>query len=259
MERDRPDIQAQLAALADGTLSDAQRDQLLQRIESSPELGQGAEAQRQAVTILGSLDDVKAPAALHRSVQSMIADAPRRRRARRPLRLQLAGAGALAAIAVVALVIALSTGSPSPPTLPQAATVASRPAILPAPTQSTTRRGVLARTVDGIAYPYWQDSLGWRATGARVDRLGGRTVTTVFYAPQRASHTGAKRIGYAIVAGGALPIPSGGSQISEKGIDFHVLASQGATVVTWRRNGHTCILVGRDVSGATLVHLASWQ
>ncbi len=259
MKRDRSDIQAQLAALADGTLADAQRDELLERIESSPELGQDTEAQRQVITILGALDDVKAPAALHRSVQSMIADARRRRRLRRPLRLQLAGAGALAAIAVVALVIALSAGSPSAPTLPQAANVALRPATLPAPAQSATRRGVLVRTADGIAYPYWQDSLGWRAAGARIDRLGGRTITTVFYTPQHASRAGAKRIGYAIVGGRALPIPGGSSQISEKGIDFHVLASQGATIVTWRRNSHTCILVGHRVSGATLVHLASWQ
>lgn len=259
MERDRPDIQARLAALADGTLTDAQRDELLERIERSPELGQDVEAQRQAVAILGSLENVKAPATLHRSVQSMVADAPRRQRARPPLRLQLAGAAAFAALAAVALVIALGTSGTSAPTLPQAATVALRPATLPAPAQSATMHGELVRSADGIAYPYWQDSLGWRASGARVDHLGGRAITTVFYKPHHAPPAGSGRIGYAIVAGRALPIPHGGSQVSKKGIDFHVLAFQGATIVTWRRAGHTCILVGRDVRAATLIHLASWQ
>jgi hypothetical protein len=259
MERDSPDTQAQLAALADGTLSGAQSDRLRDQIERSPELGQEAQRQRQAVEIVGSLAGVAAPATLHRSVQSMVVGASNRRRARRPLRLRLTAAGALAALAAVALVIALSAGSPSAPKLTQAADFALRPATLPAPAQSTSRPGQLTRSVQGIAYPYWQDSLGWRAAGMRVDRLAGRTVTTVFYSPRHSPHGSSGQVGYAIVAGRALPIPGGGSEVSRRGIDFHVLASAGATVVTWRRAGHTCILAARDVSSATLEHLASWQ
>jgi hypothetical protein len=259
MDHERPDIQARLAALADGTLAPEERERLLEQIGRSTELRQEAERQRHTVAIVGSLESVQAPAELHRSVAALSAGATRRRRPRRALRLQLAGAGALAAIAFAALVIALTTGSSGGPTLLQAADVALRPATLPAPAQSAHRPGRLARSVDGIAYPYWQDSLGWGAAGARVDRLGGRTITTVFYRPQSARTAVSGRIGYAIVAGRALPIPHDGSQVEEKGIAFHVLSSRGTTIVTWRRAGHTCILVAREVSGATLVHLASWQ
>jgi hypothetical protein len=31
----------------------------------------------------------------------------------------------------------------------------------------------------------------------------------------------------------------------------------GAKLITWVRNGHTCIIAGRDVSYATLLRLAS--
>lgn len=260
MDHERPDIQAQLAALADGTLAPGDRERLLEQIDHSSELREEAVRQRHAVTLMDTLGSVKAPAELHDSVAALSTRATRRRRPRRrALRLQLAGAGALAAIAFAALVIALTTGSSGGPTLLQAADVALRPATLPAPAQSARRPGRLARSVDGIAYPYWQDSLGWGAAGARVDRLGSRTITTVFYKPQSARPAVSGRIGYAIVAGRALPIPGGGSQVDEKGIAFHVLTSRGTTIVTWRRAGHTCILVARDVSGATLIHLASWQ
>jgi hypothetical protein len=262
MDHERPDIQARLAALADGTLAPEERERLLEQIDRSAELREEAECQRHAVSIMDSLQSIKAPAELHRSVAALSADAAHRlrpRRALRPQRLRLAGAGALAAIAFAALLIALTAGSSGGPTLLRAADVALRPATLPAPAQSASRRGQLTRSVDGIAYPYWQDSLGWRAAGARVDRLGSRTITTVFYKLQSAQPAASGRIGYAIVAGSALPIPAGGSQVEEKGIAFHVLTSRGTTIVTWRRTGHTCILVAREVSSATLIHLASWQ
>jgi hypothetical protein len=259
MNRERPDIQAQLAALADGTLAPGDRERLLEQIDRSTELREEGERQRHAVAIIGSLESVKAPTELHRSVTALSEGAKRHRRPRRVLRLQLAGAGALAAMAFAALVIALTTGGSGGPTLLGAADVALRPATLAAPAQSTIRHSQLTRSVEGIAYPYWQDSFGWRAAGARVDRIGGRTMTTVFYAPQHATPGSSARIGYAIVAGRALPIPGGGSQVKEKGVTFRVLSSQGTTIVTWRRAGHTCILAARGVSDTTLIHLASWQ
>jgi hypothetical protein len=261
MNRDSPDIQARLAALADGTLAPDEREQLLAQIDSSSELGEDAEAQRHAVSVMSSLESVHAPAELHRSVQVLVAGAShsRRRRPRRRLALRLLAPGALAAAAVAALLIALTSGGSGAPTLLKAADVALAPATLPAPAQSVSRQSELTRSVEGIAYPYWQDSFGWRATGARVDRLAGRMVTTVFYAPQESAHTGAGRIGYAIVAGVPLPLPHGGTEITDRGIAFHLLSTRGATVLTWRRAGHTCVLAARGVSSATLVHLAAWE
>jgi len=258
MSNQQNDIQRRLAALADGTLPAPERDPLLAHIDGSPELAGELERQRQAVAIIGSLGDVQAPVALHSSIESLVADAsPRRRRA--TARWRLAGAGALAAAAVAAFIIALSSTTTSEPTVPQAARLALGPATISSPSESSRDRGVLDSSVEGIAYPYWQGNFGWQTDGARVDHLQGRTVTTVFYTRNASTSTGpAGRIGYAIVAGPALPLP-GGNVRTVRGVRFHILASAGATVVTWRRAGHTCILVARGVASNTLVHLAAWE
>jgi hypothetical protein len=263
MSHDERNIEVQLAALADGTLPSSQREQVLARIEQSPELAAELERQRHAVAILGSLRNTQAPAALHSSIQSLTAGAasPRRQRRRRrrvTARLRLAAAGALAAVAVAAFILALTTaGTTGEPTVQQAARLALGPATLAAPAESPRDHGVLASSVEGIAYPYWQSAFGWQAAGARTDRLAGRTVTTVFYT-HSATYAGPGRIGYAIVAGPALALPNGAVS-TLRGVRFHILTSDGATVVTWRRAGHTCILVARGVSSGTLVHLAAWE
>lgn len=265
MDTESQDMEAQLAALADGTLPSSERERLLSLLQARPELADELARQRQAIATLGPLHDVSAPAALRRSIESMAANAPRRAPAHLRLPewramggrrgLRLAAVGMLIA-AVAAVAIGLSTQPASGPTVAQAATLALRPATLPAPPQSRSRRDVLTRAVDGISYPYWQDSFGWRAYGARTDSLSGRAVTTVFYTP--ALTRGRLRIGYAIVTGKALPIPAG-AVTSVRGVRFSVLAAHGATIVTWRRAGHTCILVARGVDAVTLVRLASWE
>jgi hypothetical protein len=42
------------------------------------------------------------------------------------------------------------------------------------------------------------------------------------------------------------------------GTQYRVLARDGATIVTWQRDGHLCVLGGRGVSAHTLLGLASW-
>jgi hypothetical protein len=42
-------------------------------------------------------------------------------------------------------------------------------------------------------------------------------------------------------------------------VSYRVLAHDGATVVTWRRDGHLCVVAGRGVSARTLIGLASWD
>lgn len=264
MDTDSKDIEAQLAALADGTLPDEQRPPLLARLKAEPPLAEELERQRHALAIVGSLDQVHAPQSLRNSIEAAAASTPRgaSRQLRLPgrrswrSRLRLVAAGALAAVAV-AVAVALTARTASEPTVAQAATLALRPATLPAPPLSRSHGNVLSRSVEGIAYPYWQDSFGWRAAGARTDRLDGRAITTVFYTPVNAAD-GRPQIGYAIVAGRALSIPHG-SAVEARGVRFHLLSSSGSTIVTWRRAGHTCILVSRGVSAATLVRLAAWE
>lgn len=225
---------------------------------------------------LAPLRGVSAPTELQRSVAALAATRAERAQARslRPLLV----AGALAALAIAALAIGLTQHSgtgerPTSPTVLQAASLGLRPATLPAPGISSRDAALLDRSAAGIAFPNWGPRLGWRASGARSDRLAGRTVATVFYRPAAASGADSQatsanpgattdaagyRVGYAIVAGHALPLPGGATQTSH-GIAFHVLTADGANVLTWRRAGHTCILVARDVSSATLIRLATWQ
>jgi hypothetical protein len=216
--------------------------------------------QRRIAALIGAID-APAPASLHASVRELAAAAPARRaralpdwRSRRPA--LLLGATALACAAVLAFVLALDTGGPTvaQPTVLQASALGLRPATRAAPEEQPGAPDRLAISTEGIAYPYWSRRFGWQTAGVRSDSLAGRRVTTVFY-----SNPAAQRIGYSIVAGPALPVPAAGRTALWRGVSFHVLRSAGATVVTWRRAGHTCILVGAGVAARTLLTLASWQ
>ena len=168
---------------------------------------------------------------------------------------RLAAAGGLAA-AVAALAIALLAGGGSSPTLSQgeAAAASLRPATQTGPRESPTHHMALAAAVDGVAFPYWEGDLGWRSVGARTDRIGARTLRTVFYAD-----THGHRIGYTIVAGSPAPRSSGGVVRWRRGMPYRLLVENGVPVVTWLRKGHMCVVSGRGVSSATLLRLASWS
>jgi len=203
---------------------------------------------------LAAAEAVPAPGRLRAAVDAAVRDAQRSTDRRRRLRAPRVLAPAAAALAAVtaALVLALGGGAGAPaPSARDAARIALRPATLPAP---AARPGgqLLAARVAGIAYPSWTH-VGWRAVGARADALGGRRVHTVYYADARG-----RRIGYAIAAGEALPA-RGGRVVERRGVAIRVLAVDGATVVTWRREGHTCVLAARGVAPARLVQLASYS
>jgi hypothetical protein len=213
------------------------------------------DADQRVAALIGSID-VEAPASLHGYVRGHVARARPRQLVwmrRRMLLGALAGAAGLA----VALVLALgsSSGPAAPPTVLRASALGLRPATLAAPDENPRAHGQLAISAAGIPYPYWDRRFGWHTAGVRTDRLGGRAITTVFYAT-----SSARRIGYSIVDGRALAIPSGSQPEVWHGVRFDVLHPAGTTtVVTWRRDGHTCILVGSRVSARTLLTLANWQ
>jgi hypothetical protein len=211
---------------------------------------------QQRITALVSSIDVSAPASLHGSVRGLLVRARPRQRVWVRRRALLGGALAAATVLVVSLVLALgSSGGPgAPPTVLQASTLGLRPATLSAPAENPNAPGQLAISAGGIAYPYWDHRFGWRTAGVRSDRLGGRAITTVFYA-----NSSGRRIGYSIVDGQALPLPAGGHAAVWRGTRFDVLHPGATTVVTWHRAGHTCILVGSKVSARTLLTLANWQ
>lgn len=250
-----PDIEMELAALADGSLAGERRERAMERVSASPELGAALAEQRRALALTAAVE-VRAPAALRGEVEAMIAP-PRDRQARgrrafRLPRVSVAVGATAIATAVVAAVIVLSGGGSSGLNVQQAATLALSPATTGAPSESTAHSAQLAESVEGVPFPYWEERFGWRSAGAREDRVGGRAVRTVFYANGHG-----QRIGYAIVSGRA-PATSGGEMVRRWGVDYRVLAHNGAAVVTWERDGHMCVVAGRGVSARTLIGLASW-
>jgi hypothetical protein len=208
--------------------------------------------QRRALASFRELDAVRAPASLHRSIAELTSAPVRRRRASRRRSL-FAGAGALTAAAAAAVALVFGAGAARAPTVLEVSRLAFAPARLAAPAESARRQGTLDAAVEGVSFPYWGGWRGWRTAGARVDRVGGRAITTVFYADRG----GSRRIGYAIVAGAALTDPAGGAFVERAGIRFHVLISSNTTVVTWREGGHTCVLAGRGVPAHALLGLLS--
>ncbi len=139
-------------------------------------------------------------------------------------------------------------------TLRQASALTLDRATLPAPTESTSRQAQLNASVDGISFPYWTKRFGWRASGARIDRVAGHAVRTVFYLD-----SAGQRIGYAIVAGTPAPGISSGAAHWREGTAYRLSEEHGAKVITWLRDGHLCVVSGRGVSATTLLALAGWD
>jgi hypothetical protein len=168
--------------------------------------------------------------------------APRRRRL--GAAIALAGAAAVAVLAFVVL-----PGGAEAPSVAEAAALSSRgPTGGPPPRYDGV--ALLDRQIGGIWFPRWQERFGWRASGVREDRLGGRRTSTVYYANK------GRRIAYTIVDGPSLAHPPG-AVTRRAGVAFRSLRSDARTVVTWRQNGHTCILSAASVGSPAMIRLAA--
>ena len=242
-QRDRRD----LAALADGALRAPRRAALEARLADSPALRAGLRGQRRAAGALRAID-VSAPARL-RTALSAERPAPARRRF-----APLVWAGAAAAVAAVAVAIVLLAGGASTPTIEQAAGLASRPATAPAPAPRADQPTLLTAEAEGLAYPNWAREFGWRASGERSDELGDRDATTVLY-----RNADDNRLAYTIVSGTALEPEPGAKPTTVDGVRLSVTRDGDRTVVTWLRDGHTCVLSGSGVPRRTMLELAAWK
>lgn len=250
MTEDSSKIESALAAVADGSLPSAGREQLLAKVAEQPQLAEALATQQRAVELIGSVSaQVSAPASLHRQV-NMLVSSPSRAR---PLRARVATLGALGAAAVAAIVLALSSlGGSAAPTFKQIrALTLSRPTTSGV-LESTAHHNELNVSVQGLAFPYWGERLGWQAAGARTDHIAGRSLTTVFYVG-----SDDRRIGYAILAGSA-PHIDGGSVVWRGGVPYRLMVNGATASVSWQRSGHLCVVSGDGVSVATLLRLASW-
>ncbi len=206
--------------------------------------------------------DVRAPEALHERVAALVAERTERRRwGLRPRPRRPAFAGALAAaVGAAAILVAIAVfgggggTAPTPTILRSASTLTLGGATAGAPRENRMRRGELLADVEGVAFPYWEESFGWRATGARSGTIAGRPVTTVYY-----TNGNGARIGYAIIGGSPPPRLSGDQVRWLDGTDYRVLELGGQRAVVWLRSGRLCVVSGRGVDASTLLRLASWH
>lgn len=247
----------ELASLADGSLAPGRARRLLARAEREPILAAKLAAQRRAIELVHASGGESASAELQRVVVQLNdqADTRERDRAdsreRRPRRPAVfGGAVAVACAVAIALAVVLTTAGGVAPTLRRTVALTQSPALLPSPRESRFQDGRLDVSVGGVAFPYWGKHSGWAPSGARVDRVGGRLVKTVFYRSR-----GGDRVGYAIVAGSALSV-AGASRVWRDGVEFRRLRMSGANVITWVERGHSCVMSG-NVSGGMLLHLAT--
>lgn len=241
---------AEISALADGTLAPERREIVEARLARSPQLRELFEREQRTVRALHEARARdRAPDALRARVQ-----AARPSHATWPRRRVYAGAlaGAVAACVVV-LGLVLPAGSPGGPSLSQAAALGLRGPTAPAPAPDPRDPGVKLHLRNGTVYfPDFSRHFGWRASGQRHDRIGGRSALTVFY--DRRGH----RVSYTIVSAPALHPPPG-QTVTLGGVVLRTLRLDGRLVVTWRRQGHTCVLSGVGVNADALQHLAAWR
>lgn len=272
-ENPTPDIDdalaADLAALADGSLDPARREEVLQEAAGSPEVEAMLEEQRRALALLAKADEAKAPEALEARVQELVAarrggrlrGGARRSRPRgfgRPA-IALTAAAVIAGAAVLGVVLSASSGTHAP-TLSAFVAIGDQPATAAAPRKVPGARQQLDASVEGVSFPYWEDRFGWKARGSRADAIEHHSVTTVFYGDSAGG-----RVTYSIVAGSPPPISnlgaphSGARAIWRNGVRYWVQSADGVPTVVWLRDGRRCIISGRGLSTGALLALASWS
>ncbi len=238
-----PSDQADLAALADGRLAPDRRAALEARLTTDPVLAEALERQRAAVrTVTAAAHETFAPHDLRLRVDGLAAT---RRKPARRLRWLPLGALAAAAAAVALAVLLIPSGGLS---VEDAVAAADRPPTRAALTMPRVPQ-LLDEDVEGVAFPNYARRFGWQASGVRDDVLDGRRTRTVHY------RRGDARVAYTIVAGAPLERPDR----ERGGVPLRTFDAEGRTVVTWVRQGHTCVLSSEDASASQLAELALWK
>jgi hypothetical protein len=194
--------------------------------------------------------EVEAPA----NLRTRLADGSQETGRRRRFALPALGGLGLAALAAVVLVLVGLGGGSSAPSVDDAVALALAPPSASAPGVDPTNMHLVRAQIGGITFPNYSYAWPkWKTAGARRDRISGRDATTVVYRGPRGD------VGYTIVDGKPLDPPSGARRVRAGGVDLSVLRRDGATVVTWQRDGHTCVLAGRGAGvERQLVRFASW-
>ncbi len=250
LRRSRIPSEADLAALADGSLPASRRIPVERAVAESPRLQAAVAAQRRALSAIDHVRDEPAPAALR--ARLALAHPPRRTWVR-SWPMGLVAASMTAALVAVVVVVITAGGQSSHPTVLQASRLATRPPHASVRSPSGHRQTLPGVTGAGLTYPYLEDQFGYRAVGVRYDRFAGRTATTVLYS------RGTSRVAYQIVSGPPLKLGQRSWTVWHHGVQFWMLHSPRGPIVTWMRHGRTCVLVGTGTGVPVMLRLASWH
>jgi hypothetical protein len=209
-------------------------------------------AERGRALIAATVAETNAPLALRERIEADRARAAKPARSRR-LRALLP-AGGLVAAAIVAVVLVLGGDGGAPSVLATASLATGGP-VLPAPAEDTSNDKVLKASMEGVPFPYWGGSFRWEAVGAREDKIEDRAAKTVFY-----DNPKGVRAAYTILGGDTIDAPSGSQEKTKNGVKLFITENEGRRIVTWTRNGHTCVLSAPlAVPEDKLLELAAWK
>jgi len=211
-------------------------------------------AERGRALIAAAVAETQAPLALRERIEADRERAVARGAGarRRRLRGLLLPAGGLVAALVVAVVVV--TGGGGAPSVLATASLAARGPVLPAPAEDEGNKALLKSSIEGVPFPYWGE-LKWESSGARDDKIEGRDARTIYYVNPKGVHAA-----YTILGGDAIDPPSDAAKRTDKGVQLYVVEDKGRRVVTWERNGHTCVLSAPlAVPEQKLLDLAAWQ
>jgi hypothetical protein len=240
--------EAELTRLADGSLPAQREGALRAEVRSSPALAAALAEQERAVALLRSVDE-PAPGLLRARIDALTERPSARgggaRTHRRRVGRALVLPAATALAVVIAAIVILAGGTGATPTVPQVARLALSSATLPAPAVDPANPTRLRVSGAGIPFSNWH---GWWPAGARTDVIDGRRITTVFYRTP-----GGTRVGYAIASGSPL---EGSRHRGGYSVSYTLGEDGSAHLVTWVRDGHTCVIAGRSVTYQTLLRLA---
>jgi anti-sigma factor RsiW len=248
-----------LVAYVDGNLDADERAGVESRAAADPGFAAALAEQRQGRdAIVTAAESTGAPLALRGRVEGLAAPKGRRHGDRRPSArtrlggLRWPGAGlVVGAVAVVLAALVLVGGGPGIDDV--AAAAVREPTAQVAPVAPDSK--LLQENVAGVAFPNYAAKFGWKAVGTRTDEIGGRKTRTVFY------EKNGKRIAYTIVDGDALSEPGDAATATREGTQLLAWQDQGREIVTWTRNGHTCVLsaIQPEVPRDELLNLAGWK
>lgn len=241
---------ADISALADGSIAPNRRPQIERKIQASDELRSLFVRERVAAEVLRrARESDRASASLRRRLAGD--RRPRTASVRRPLGALAAGLSAAMVAAGATAVLILGGGAAVGPSVAQAANLAARGPASPAPGVSPRNPMALSQRVGRVYFPNWSRTLGWSATGQRVDRIGAHRALTVYYTSPR------QELAYTIVTVPALRQPRA-QVVVARGLRLRALSLAGLHIVTWRRDGRTCVLSSREVPLHQLELLAPW-